>query len=291
MTLPTSATSLPVLRRLAAFGLFVLQRFVRDRCLNVAASLSFTTLLSLVPLVALSLAVLSMFSAFAGIRGAVERVLTRTLLPQAGDVAIEQFRVFVNNASGMTGVGLVGLAVTAIMMLATVNQAFDVIFRVARRRPLAMRLLAYWALVTLGPLLIGGALSAMGLFLSTGERVGGAYFTTPARWMAPLVPLCLQTLAFTLVYRMAPNRRVRWRDAALGGGVAAIIFEAFNHLFALYLIYFPSYQVIYGALAGIPIFLVWIYLCWATVLFGAEIAAGLGEWQKSPRPRQGAPES
>jgi membrane protein len=252
-------------------------RFLADRCTQTAAALSFTTILSLVPFAAISLSFLSVFAQFADVRAEVERFLTENLLPQTGDAAVAQFREFIAQTRNLTGLGILGVAVTAILLLATINKAFDVIWRVQRPRPLLIRFLAYWAILTLGPLLIGGALSATGLLVAAGARVGGSLFTTSAAWVTPGLPLLLQAVAFTLLYLIAPNRRVRFADAIAGGFIAAVIFEIVKRLFALYLIYFPSYEAIYGAVAAIPIFLVWVYLCWAIVLLGAEITVSLPE--------------
>jgi len=259
------------------------RRLVADRCMQVAAALSFTTLLSLVPFAAISLSFVSAFSQFADIRIAVEDLLTQYLLPQAGEAAVEQFRSFVLQTQALTGLGIFGVAATAIMLLSTINHAFDVIWRVQRPRPLLIRFLAYWAILTLGPLLIGGALSASGILLAAGERVGGSFFTTSAAWITPFMPLLLQATAFTLLYLIVPNRRVKFTDALIGGVVAAVIFEIVKHSFALYLVFFPSYEAIYGAVAAIPIFLLWIYCCWATVLLGAEVTASLPEAREKGR--------
>jgi membrane protein len=146
-----------------------------------------------------------------------------------------------------------------------------------------IRFLAYWAILTLGPLLIGAALSLSGVLLAAGEWVGGTAFKTSAEWVGPLMPLLLQAIAFTMLYLIAPNRRVKFSDALIGGSVAAVIFEIVKHAFALYLVYFPTYEAIYGAVAAIPIFLLWIYCCWVTVLLGAEVTASLPEAREKRR--------
>jgi membrane protein len=165
------------------------------------------------------------------------------------------------------------------MLLATINSTFDTIWRVTRPRPLLIRLLAYWAILTVGPLLLGGALSLSGILLATGQRYGGSAFTWSMGWITPLVPLLLQFVAFTFLYYVAPNRRVPWWDAACGGIVAALLFEAAKRGLGLYIVWFPTYDAIYGALAAIPVVLVWIYLCWMAILLGAEVAAALAEWR------------
>ncbi|HEY7688681.1 MAG TPA: YihY family inner membrane protein [Dongiaceae bacterium] len=259
------------------------KRLLADRCMQVAAALSFTTILSLVPFLAISLSFISAFSQFGDLRNQVETLLTQNLLPQAGETAVEQFRSFVAQTQRLTGLGIFGVAVTAIMLLATINHAFDVIWRVQRPRPLLIRFLAYWAILTLGPLLIGAALSVSGLLFAAGERVAGVAFKESVAWVAPLMPLVLQAVAFTLLYLIAPNRHVKFSDALIGGAVAAVAFEIVKRAFALYLVFFPSYEAIYGAVAAIPIFLLWIYCCWVTVLLGAEVTASLPEARETRR--------
>jgi membrane protein len=270
---------LTALRDLGQLGRRLALRFFRDGCLDRAGALSFTSVLSLIPVAALSLAFLSAIPQSGRVRADVEYLIASYLLPHASDVAINAFRSFVAKAGNVTGFGFIGLAITALMLLWTVNSAFDTIWRVTRPRPLLIRLLAYWAILTIGPLLIGGALSLSGSLLATGARYGGEAFTWSVGWITPLVPFLLQTAAFTLLYLIAPNRRVSWRDALAGGIVAALVFEAAKHGFALYIRLFPTYDAIYGAIATIPVVLVWIYLCWVATLLGAEVAATLPEWR------------
>lgn len=262
------------------------QRFLRDRCLERAAALSFTTVMSLIPAAAISLAFLSAVPSASEIRIGVEELMTRHLLPHAGEVAISAFRDFLARAGHLTGWSLAGLAATALMMLATINRAFDTIWRVTRRRPLLIRLLAYWAILTLGPLFIGGALSLSGLLSAAGVRYGGATFERSVGWITPLLPFLLECSAFALLYWVVPNRPVARRDAICGGVIAALLFEGAKHGVALYIFYFPTYDAIYGTLAAIPVFLIWIYASWIAVLIGAETAALLPEWRAR---RDGAP--
>ncbi len=262
------------------------RRLVADRCMQVAASLSFTTILSLVPFLAISLSFISAFSQFGDLKAQAETFITQNLLPQAGEEAVEQFRSFVAQTQKLTGLGIVAVALTALMMLSTINHAFDVIWRVQRPRPLMTRFLAYWAIITLAPLLIGAALSASGILMSAGARVGGSMFAVSVAWVTPGMPFALEAVAFTLLYLSAPNRRVKFSDALIGGLVAAGIFEIVKYSFALYLFYFPTYEAIYGAVAAIPIFLIWIFCCWATVLLGAEITASLPEAREKEAARK-----
>ena len=259
------------------------QRFLNDLCLERAAALSYTAVLSLVPAVAVSLAFLSALPQSDELRSAVEDLLTRYLLPHAGETAVMAFRTFIGKAAGLSAVGFIGLAVTAMMLLITVNSAFDTIWRVSRPRPLLIRLLAYWAILTVGPMLIGTALSISGLLVATGERYGGSAFTWSIGWFTPIVPFVLEAAAFTLLYQVVPNCPVAWRDSLAGGVVAALLFEGAKHGFAVYIVWFPTYNALYGTLAAIPVFLVWIYLCWIATLVGAELGAALPDWRSRPQ--------
>ncbi len=265
------------------------RRFVGDLCLERAAALSYTAVVSLVPAAAVSLAFLSSLPQSDTLRADVENLLTLYLLPNAGDAAVQAFRTFIGKAAGLSALGFLGLAVTAFMLLITVNAAFDTIWRVHRPRPLLIRLLAYFAILTVGPLLIGLALSISGLLLATGEHYAGEAFTWSIGWITPIVPFLLEAAAFTLLYHVVPNCPVAWRDSLAGGVAAALLFEGAKHGFALYIIWFPTYNAIYGTLAAIPVLLAWIYLCWIATLIGAELAATLPEWRSRPAGESAAP--
>ncbi len=266
--------------RALAFAGFAWRRFATDRCLATAGALSYTSLLALVPLLAVFLSILRVFPFFAELQEDAERHITGALLPTQSDAAIVALHDFIDKATRLTGIGVVGLAVTAVLLLNTINHAFARIWRVTALRSLVVRFLAYWAILTMGPLLFGLAIWLSGLLYTTGQSVGGSGFATVVRWLAPFGPFALEAIGFALLYLVVPNKRMRRMDALVGGLAAALLFEALKRAFALYLIYFPSYEVIYGAIAAVPIFLVWMYACWAVTLFGAEVVAALPEWRE-----------
>lgn len=263
---------------------FAWRRYSDDNCLATAGALSYTSLLAIVPLLAVFLSILRIFPFFAEMQADVERHITGVLLPTQSDVAIQTLHSFIDKAANLTGFGVVGLAVTAVLLLNTIAHAFARIWRARRMRSLVVRLLAYWAILTMGPLLFGLAMWISGQIYAAGTTYGGGAFSGAAGWLAPLIPLLLETGAFALLYVAVPNCRVRRWDAIAGGLTAALLFEVLKRVFALYVIYFPTYQVIYGAIAAVPIFLVWMYSCWAVTLFGAEVAAALPEWRERIRP-------
>lgn len=267
--------------RALGFAGFSWRRFAADRCLATAGALSYTSLLALVPLLAVFLSILRVFPFFAELQEDAERHITGALLPTQSDAAIAALHGFIDKAAGLTGIGVIGLAVTAVLLLNTINHAFARIWRVTALRSLVVRFLAYWAILTMGPLLFGLAIWLSGLLYTTGQSVGGSGFAVLARAVAPFGPFALEAIGFALLYVVVPNRPVRRMDALTGGLAAALLFEGLKRGFALYLIYFPSYEVIYGAIAAVPIFLVWMYGCWAVTLFGAEVAAALPEWREN----------
>ncbi|MDD5180147.1 MAG: YihY family inner membrane protein [Gallionellaceae bacterium] len=258
---------------------FIVSRFMQDRCTQMAASLTFTTLLSLVPLVTIALTLFSAFPAFDEFSGQIRQFLLANMLPETGGKMISRYmEQFAESAARLTAVGTVFLALTAMLMMLTIDNAFNTIWRISRPRPLVQRVLIYWAVLTLAPLLIGGSLSLNSWLV--GVSVGYAR-QIPAIGMVMLkvVPVMLTTMAFSLLFRIVPNRYVPLRHALIGGIVAAVAFESMNRTFAFYIAHFPTYKLVYGAFASIPIFLLWIYLSWLTVLSGALIASSLSHWR------------
>ena len=260
---------------------YVTVRLKEDRCTQMAASLTFTTLLSVVPLLTIALTLFSVFPAFHEYSAPIKEFILANMVPETGGRIISGYvEQFTESASRLTAVGLVFLAVTAMMLMLTIDNAFNMIWRVSRPRSLRQRVLVYWAVITLAPLLIGGSLTL------TSWLVG---FSAEYAQQIPklsmdaikLIPLLLTTAAFTLMFRVVPNRFVPIRHAITGGLIAAVAFESMNRGFAFYISHFPSYKLVYGAFASVPIFLMWLYFSWLTVLFGAIITASLSHWRST----------
>jgi membrane protein len=263
------------IRSLARFALYCGQRFQGDKCLKVATQLSYASLLAVVPILAICLGLLSAVPAFEPLRIEAQMLLYDNLLPDAGLEISDQVATFVDNASSGTGVGFVALILTAILLLNTITGAFNSIWRVTEPRPLMVRVMAYWMILTVGPILLGASLSLSSYGFATaviehGDRAFG---------LTRLLPFVLTVGGFTLVYMVVPARPVAPLHALSGAVVGAVLFEILKAAFGYYLKQFPSYQAIYGAMAAVPIFLVWMYLSWAVVLFGAEVAAAAREWR------------
>ncbi|MBL22551.1 MAG: hypothetical protein CMM48_01490 [Rhodospirillaceae bacterium] len=261
---------------------FVARRFGGDKCMERAGALTYTSLLAMVPLLAVSFAIFSAFPAFDNMKYEVQEFAFKNFVPEIGSTIFTHVEKFTSKTGQLTGVGVIFLAVTSIMLLSSINNTFNDIWRVKETRAIVSRLLAYWAVLTLTPLLFGASLSLSSYLFAIAESTGvttGMGITN----LAGFLPLFMQVAGFTILYMVIPYFPVRWRDALMGGITAAILFELLKKGFGLYISHFPTYQTIYGALAMVPIFLIWVYVAWGVVLFGAELTAALPEWRSGLR--------
>jgi membrane protein len=267
------------LRDIVVLIRFIVARFVQDRCAETAASLTFTTLLSLVPMVTIALTMFSTFPVFEDFSALIKNFLMQNLMPEnAGKIITQYMQQFAESATRLTTMGIVFLAVTAMLMMLTIDKEFNVIWRVTRPRPLVKRLIVYWAVLTLAPLLIGASLSLTSWLV--GLSMGYAkHIPLFGIGVLKILPVLFTTMAFALMFRLVPNRHVPRAHALTGAIVAAIVFESMNHMFGYYVSHFPTYKLVYGAFASVPIFLMWIYISWLSILLGAVIAASLSHWR------------
>lgn len=265
------------------FARYVMQRATRDSCPSIAAALSYNSLLAVVPLLAIGLAMFAAFPAFSNIRQDLLSTIFNNLAPSIGATVQEYLQTFIRNAGKTTGAGVVALGVTAILLINTIQTAFDRIWGSHATRITFQRLLIYWALLTLGPVLFGASFSISGYVFARAQSVGGYNLSSGLRVVSDVMPFLLEAAGFACFYRLIPSRYVRLRDAVTGALVAALLFELLKRGFGLYLHYFPTYQAVYGALATVPVLLLWTYLAWVIVLYGAEIAAALPEWRAGRR--------
>ena len=242
---------------------------------QVAGSLTFLTLLAIVPFITIGLALFSAFPMFGEFQESIGDFFQKSLLPaEAGAVVMSNIADFAANAANMTLAGLALLSISAFMLMQTVERAFNRMWHTQVERSLPRRMLTYTLALLLGPVFFGGSLAATTFLVSA--SLG---FLPQMAWLdtalLSLVPAVLTAIAFTLLYRSVPACPVRTRHALAGGVLAALAFEIMKTLFGLYIAAFPSYQLIYGAFAAIPIFLIWIYLSWTITLVGALLVAGL----------------
>ena len=254
---------------------FASRRLNEERLPQVAASLTFTTVLALVPMLTIALAVFTTFPTFNTFRASLEAYFIKSLMPKAISTTILGYlNQFAAKATRLSAVGAAALIVTTVAMMLTIDRAFNQIWRAKTAPPFTQRLVVYWAIVTLGPLLIGVSitvtsylLTATSDYISNSSMFGALFYT--------LISILLTTGAFTLLYIVVPNRLVDWRDAACGGLFAATIFELAKRIFVVFITQFPTYTMIYGALAAVPIFLLWVYVSWLITLIGAVLTAAL----------------
>jgi len=268
-----------------AFALYTLRRFNMDGCFAASGALSYTALVSLVPLAVIALGSLSSFPIFAPLRDQILQLALANFVPSIGEQAAWWFRAFAESATQTTAIGVAGIATTGVLLLVTVEDQLNLIWRVTAPRPWVQRLLAYWTLITLGPLLVGISLSLSTYFEIAARQVGfgqEAMVWLASSWLhglARTVPALLEFVALTLLYCLIPNCTVRWRDGALGAVIATMAIEILKVGFSIYIGASSFYSTVYGALAILPIFLLWMYISWMAVLLGAVAAAALPNWR------------
>ncbi len=262
-------TSMSYINRLLQFYWFVVQRFFQQRCNETAASLSYTSLLSLVPLMAVVFAGFSSFSVFEKLFAKVQRFVFENFVPSSSEVIQQYLHEFVGKASQLTLVGLISLFVIALMLMWQIDRSLNQIWAVKRSKNILRIFLIYWATLTLGPLLIGISLMITSYITSLPVLSNAAELVGLKTEILAIIPVLLTLLAFTLIYLIIPNTRVNLYHALVGGLTATVLFELSKIGFAFYISNNETYRSLYGALATLPIFLVWIYISWLVTLLGA----------------------
>ncbi|KAA5966593.1 virulence factor BrkB family protein [Pantoea sp. M_9] len=255
------------------------RRIDEDNMTTQAGNLAYVSLLALVPLVAVIFALFAAFPVFSDISVQLKNFIFTNFMPAAGDVIQRYLDQFVANVNKMTAVGAVGLIVTALLLMHSVDSALNAIWRSNSPRPMIYSFAVYWMILTLGPLLAGASLAISSYLLSL-RWVNVTGVTSLIDQALRIFPLVLSILAFWLLYSVVPTRRVPGRDALTGAVVAGLLFELGKKGFALYVTMFPSYQLIYGVLAVIPILFLWVYWTWCIVLLGAEVTVTLNDYRQ-----------
>lgn len=259
------------------FARFLLRRFNEVGVPQVSASLTFTTLLALVPIFTVALVVVSAFPMFGDISASVVLFIQSMLVPSGADTVFGYLETFKEKASNLTVIGIIFLGITSLMLIQTIDQTFNRIWRVKSRRPMWLQFLVYWALLTFGPLALGISLTAWGLLINY-SRIGEMPHVL-AQLFGIFSSVVLNTVMLWLLYRLVPNRYVPAKHALIGAAVTAVLLETARRGFAYYIGNFNSYELIYGAFAVIPVFLMWLNLLWMILLTGAVLTASLSYWQ------------
>ncbi|MGZ5194026.1 MAG: YihY family inner membrane protein [Ramlibacter sp.] len=282
----------PFLAHLARFpwkstALTLGERFREDRLGLTASSLTFTTTIALVPFFTVALAVFTAFPMFGKLQDALQAWFVQSLIPDAiARQVLGYLTQFAGKASRLGAAGLAALFFTALALVLTIDRTLNGIWRVRRPRPLAQRVLIYWAVMTLAPLLLGASLSMSSYVLSASRGIVSA-LPGMVQVSLDVIEFFLLAAGFAALYRYVPNTPVRRGHAWAGGLFSATGIEAARKLLAIYLGKVPTYSLVYGAFATLPILLVWIYMAWVIVLFGAVIAAYLPSLIAGTRRRGG----
>lgn len=250
----------------------VFHRFIKDHCSTHACALAFSTLLALVPLFAVVVSTLSMFPVFESWLLVLEEFTYQHFVPTAGETIRTHLHQFSERTRELTAAGVILLLLTALLLLSTIEEVLNKIWRVHRGRSPVQRVLAYWAVITLGPVLIGASLS-LSTHLLTAANASQETRSILLIWL----PFIFETAAFTVLYIVMPNRSIRLVNGVAAGLIAAVFFEISKLGFSYFIVNVASYEVIYGTLATIPVFLIWLYLSWMVILLGAEFCAFLEE--------------
>lgn len=248
------------------------RRFRSDQLAHIAGSLAFTTVLATVPLAALAFSVFSLLPGFQELLAPVRAFLFAHLLPASGDIVGKHIEELSQNVGGLTASSATILILSAVSLMATIERTFNFLWRATRPRPLVQRLITYWAVLTLGPALI-----AAGIGLSTWIGTHTAFTPGAIYRVTAWLPVLMEFTVVTLFFVAVPNVRVKFRDAMAGALFSTVLFEILKRAFVVFVSSAVTYQVIYGAIAIVPIFMLWIYLSWMVCLLGAILAATLHE--------------
>ena len=249
------------------------ERFREDQLGLTASSLTFTTSLALVPLFTVALAIFTAFPMFGKVQGELQRWLVQSLIPDSiARQVLGYLNQFASQASKLGSVGLALVLFTALALILTIDRTLNAIWRVRRPRPLGQRVLIYWAAITLGPVLLGASVALTSYLVSSSQGLVNG-LPGGVRLLFSLLQIVLLSGGMAALYRFVPNTRVRWAHAWAGGVFVAVSIELAKRLLTFYLAAVPTYSVVYGAFATLPIMLIWIYLAWVIVLLGAVIAA------------------
>ena len=262
------------------FLYFLVKRAQHDTVLRVASSLSYTSLIALVPLLAIALAIFSAFPVFSEIRQQVQDFIINNVVPDIGADISVYFNEFINATGQLTTIGVVGIALTAILLLSTIENSFNFIFKVTRPRRFTTKITLYWTVITLGPLLLGTAFSLRGYaaFNDVLQSVPNVQVI-----LGSILPFVLTWLVLTGVYIFVPNKKVGFTNAILGALVAMFLFWVLKNGFSMFMLKNNVYKTLYGAVAVVPLMLIWMYLYWAAVIFGAVVTAAVQEYKELDR--------
>ena len=255
--------------------LFVWRRCQEDNIKVPAGHLAYVTLLSIVPFLAVIFYMLSAFPMFSELNQVMEDLIYNNFVPTSGDAIKDHVGGFIENTKKMSMMGIGSLIVIALLLISTIDQTINRIWRCKKKRSIVQAFTIYWTILSLGPIILGSSIALSSYLFSIVQDQG---FLSIGQKLLSFMPFMIAWLAFAGVYTLVPHQRVSFRYSIVGGLVAALLLTIGTDLFSLYITNFPTQQLIYGALAVIPILFVWIYFNWLIVLLGAEVTATLEEY-------------
>ena len=258
------------------FGAIFWQRFNQNKLTQAAGYLTYSTMLAIVPLIMVVFSIFSAFPVFNEVTGALKAFIFTNFAPSASDMVGQYIDEFVNNSKKMSAVGIISLIVVALMLINSIDRTLNSIWHDTETRPIFTSFAIYWLILTLGPLLVGVSIAASTYVKAMFESAANFSFGLK---LLSFVPFLSTWFIFTMIYMVVPNKKVSIKHSAAGALIAAVFFTLGKQAFAWYIVTFPSYQLIYGAMATLPIMLLWIQLSWTVVLLGAQLAAVLAEVQ------------
>lgn len=258
-----------------AFIVYVVQSFYRHDCPRSAAYLAFTSLFAVVPMMTVVYSILALIPQLKGMESTMQSFVFEHFVPATGTQLEEYLQGFAQQAANLTSIGVGMLFVTSVLMLRKIETSFNTIWHVAESRKGVNGFLLYWALLTLGPVLMGGTFAVSSYIASLQIIYDMVPLPGTQKLVLGVLPVLMSALAFSLTYIAIPNTRVPIRHGIIGGFTAALLFDLARQSMTLFIAFFPSYHLVYGAFAAVPIFLVWVLVSWFILLFGAEIVQAL----------------
>lgn len=258
---------------------YVFSRFKRDKCTSVAAELTLTSLLALVPLLTVIFSLLALIPNFSDVASDIQSVIFEFFAPSTGESVQRYLSEFVDKAKGMGGFSFPMLLVTALLMMRTIDASFNHIWQIKTNKSVVRTFLVYWAILTLGPLFLGSSI-LLSSYLKSLPMISDVV-TQSQSWLSLGLPMLMEIIAFALMFYVIPNRKIRVIHAAVAALITTVLFEIAKYGFSMFIEYFSTYQIIFGALASIPLFLIWVYLSWSIILVGAETCHGFTAFEVS----------
>ncbi|WP_180042081.1 MULTISPECIES: YihY family inner membrane protein [unclassified Acinetobacter] len=269
------------------FVLFVVRRFEADRCRDQAASLTYTTLFAVVPMLTVFLVIISSIKALEPARQQLQQLIYSHFLPRTTIAFDKAFTAFTDKSSNLTVIGILFLFVTTVMMLSSIETVFNRIWRVKETRGGIIGFMRYWTIISLGPILLGSAFAISSTVASLNVLSNNfAGYEVDGEFILWGISFVLTILGFFILNWTIPNRSVPIKAALIAGTFSAVVFELLKNLFGIIMSNFTSYEIVYGAFAAIPIFLLWIFLSWNIVLLGVEISYALTAFNSGKEPKR-----